>query len=198
MNLPQPAALLALLSLSACSPGPNTAWATPDPKAESVQDIMRTKVDPSADALWNALATVETAAGVEVHEPRTDADWRALRAEALRIVDGARLLRSPRQVSAGGPLDDGAPPGARTAAQIQRDIAADHAGFIMAAQRLEGSAHRTLAAIEARNVPALLTATAELDAVCDVCHEKYWFPHATPAVMPSDSELAKTENQTAR
>lgn len=191
-------ACLVLLSLAACGPDPKTAWATPDPRAESVQDIMRTKVDPSADALWGAVATVETQAGVEVRQPRTDADWAALRTQALKIVDAAKLLQSPRRVSAGGPLDDGAPPGARTTAQIQQDIAADHAGFINAAQGLAGSAHKTLAAIHARDVPALLTATAELDAVCDVCHEKYWFPHAKPVVMPSDSALAKTENRPDR
>jgi cytochrome c556 len=195
---PRAAALVAVLSLTACSPDPKAAWATPDPKAESVQDIMRTKVDPSADTLWGAVSTVETEAGVEVHEPKTNADWNALRAQALMIVEGAKLLQSPRQVGAGGPLDDGAPPSARSTAQIQADIAADHAGFIKAAQGLEGSALKTLAAIDARDTPALLTATAALDAVCDVCHERYWFPHGQPAQFPPESELAKTENRPDR
>jgi cytochrome c556 len=191
------AAVVAVL-LAACSPDPRTAWSKPDPDALTIQQVMTAKVDPSADALWGAVATAETAAGVEVREPRTDADWKGLRQQALAIVEGAKLLQSPRRVSANGVLDDGAPPGARTTQQIQQDIAADHEGFIKAAQGLEASARQTLAAIDARNAPALLSSTAQLDAICDVCHEKYWFPHAKPVVMPPESELTKTENRPDR
>ncbi len=189
------AAALAACLLTACGPAPEAAWLHPDPQALTIQHVMTTKVDPSADALWGAVATIETAEGVEVREPKTDADWKALHQQALNIVEGARLLQTPRPVSGTGALDDGAPPGARTAQQIQQDIATDREGFIKAAQGLEASARVTLAAIDAKDVPALLTATAELDAVCDVCHEKYWFPHGKVVVMPPASELEKLENR---
>lgn len=188
----------AIFMLAACSQDSKAAWTTPDPKAETIQEIMTSKVDPSADALWGAVATIETAGGVEVRQPKTDADWKGLRQQALAIIEGATLLRTPRRVSSGGDLDDGAPPGARTTDQIQQDIADDPKGFIKAAQGLEASARQTLAAIDARDVPALLTATAQLDAVCDVCHERYWFPHSQPAQFPPESELAKTENRPDR
>lgn len=190
--------MLCVYGLAACSPDPRSAWSKPDHDALTIQQVMTTKVDPSADALWGAVATIETAAGVEVREPKTDADWNGLRQQALAIVEGATLLQKPRRVSAGGDLDDGGPPGARTTQQIQQDIANDHEGFIKAAQGLEASARKTLAAIDARSVPALLTSTAELDAVCDVCHEKYWFPHSQPVQFPPESELAKTENRPDR
>ncbi len=188
-------AALAACLLTACKPAPEAAWLHPDPEALTIQQVMTTKVDPSADALWGAVATIETAAGVEVRQPRTDADWKGLRQQALAIVEGAKLLQTPRRVSEGGALDDGAPPGARTTQQIQQDIARDRQGFIKAAQGLEASARQTLAAIDAKSVPSLLTATAQLDAVCDVCHEKYWFPHSPPVVMPPASELEKLENR---
>ena len=179
-----------------CSPPHRTSWTRPDPKAETVQDIMKTRVDPAADGLWEAVSTIDTAQGEEVRRPRTDAEWAALAKQAQYLVEGATLLETPRPISAQGQdLDDAATPGARTAAQVSQDVAKNPAAFSAAARRLAAVGRETLAAIRARNLTLLLDSTAELDAVCETCHEAFWYPRTAPAKFPSEADLARTENR---
>jgi hypothetical protein len=83
-------ALLAALTLLACSPKP------PSPPsgaaAASIQELMATKVDPAADALWEAVSSETTAGGVEEQQPRTDQQWQAVRKHALVLIEAAGLL----------------------------------------------------------------------------------------------------------
>ena len=189
-------AMVSVGLLSACSPAPKASWATPDPKAETVQDIMKTRIDAAADGLWEAVSTIDTAEGEEVRRPRTDAEWAGLAEQAQRLIDGAMLLEAPRPISdAGKDLDDATTPGARNAAQVRDDIAKDPAAFTTNARRLAAVGRKTLAAIEARNLTTLLDATAELDAACETCHEAFWYPRTAPAKMPSEEALARTENR---
>lgn len=182
--------------LAACSQGHQASWTQPDPKAETVQDIMKTKVDASADGLWESVATIDTAAGEEVRAPKTDADWAELAKQAQLLIDGATLLETPRPIAdAGKDLDDATTPGARTAAQVQADIAKSPEKFAADAKLLQTAGRKVLASIQARNLPELLNSSAELDAVCETCHEAFWYPHTPPAQFPPESELAKTENR---
>lgn len=189
------AALSACL-LTACGPSAPASWTQPDPSLETVQEVMKTKVDAAADALWESVSTIDTAAGEEARHPRTDADWAELAAHARRLIDGAVLLQTPRPISApGSDLDDAATPGARTAAQVQQDIAKDHARFSGDAKMLEAAGRKSLAAIEAKDLPGFFASTEALDAVCETCHEAFWYPHTAPAVFPSEDRLARTENR---
>lgn len=157
---------------------------------------MKTKVDVAADGLWEAVSTIDTAQGEEVRQPRTDAEWAALAQHAQRLIDGAVLLETPRPISdPGKDLDDATTPGARTAAQVQQDIAKAPARFTGDARLLAAAGRRTLTAIQVRNLSALLESTAELDAVCETCHEAFWYPHTAPAQFPSEDRLARTENR---
>src|SRR5262245_5368168 len=78
--------------------GIGTACGTP-PAAQpeyrptaTIKDIMDSIVDPSADELWESVATVVTATGTEERQPRTDEEWKAVRQDAIRIVEAANLL----------------------------------------------------------------------------------------------------------
>ena len=101
------------------------------PAPQTVQAIMDTVIDPSADSLWQAAGTEVTAKGSRARRPRTPKQWDGARLLALKIVQGAKLLQRPRPVGADGhwALADASTPGIRTAVQIQGDIARDPKQF---------------------------------------------------------------------
>src|SRR5271156_4189730 len=90
------------------------------PEPQTVQAIMDTVVDPSADSLWEAAGTVVSAKGSKAHRPHTAKQWAEARKLALQVVDGAKLLQTRRPVGDNGHwrLADASTPGIRTAAQI--------------------------------------------------------------------------------
>ena len=68
----------------------------------TVKDIMDSIVDPSADYLWDSVATIVTRAGTEERRPRTSDDWknvrrraRTLPAVASRASSGISAARMP-------------------------------------------------------------------------------------------------------
>jgi hypothetical protein len=173
-----------LVLLSACQP------ATPEAVAErlapvhvtkpviSLQEVMHSLVDPSADAIWNSVSTTVTKAGVEEKQPRTDADWNELRLHALRILAGASLLQVEgiKVVRDGTKIVDTHETYLNEAG-IAQAIAKDPAAFAATAKVLESNAQEILTAIDARDIPRLSAAGGRLNEVsCEGCHVKYWYP----------------------
>ena len=48
---------------------------------------MLSVIDPSADEVWNSVATIVDASGVHENFPRTDEDWAAVRIDAIRLIE---------------------------------------------------------------------------------------------------------------
>ena len=87
-------ALVATLLLGGCATdSDDSPSSTPSfrPTA-SVQDLMLSIVDPAADTIWEAVATIVTHEGVEERRPSTDEEWEVLRHEAVRLVESTNLL----------------------------------------------------------------------------------------------------------
>lgn len=183
------ALLLIPLLLVACAraPGPDAApQAAPDAAtlpagfapAASILDLMQDPIDPLADDLWEAVATVSTEAGTVDQQPATDDEWLALRGKAITMMEAANLL-----VIAGRPVGH---PGQKveglgestdlTPAQAQAEIDKDRASFVAFARLLQESAGRMVAAIDARNVDQYLEAGGALDEACEACHRRFWYP----------------------
>ena len=162
------------------------------PPPETIQSIMDTVVDPSADALWASAGTVVTATGPRRHAPRTAQERAKARALALRIVAGAKLLQGPRPVGRNGhwALADAATPGIRSAAQIEADIARDPQTFYRAAARLQRTAQDAADALGRRDMGAFLDAGARIDAACEACHAGYWYPRDPPRPLPDPAMFA--------
>lgn len=89
--------------------------------AASIQTTMDRVIDPSADALWASVGTIETKRGETHRAPRNDAEWSALQAHARALIAGARTLQRPH-LPVGAPghgaLANASVPGTRTPAQI--------------------------------------------------------------------------------
>src|SRR5262249_2612365 len=88
-------------ALAACSQEapPPAAKAAAQPQESlfqitaTIQDIMDTEVDPSADFLWASTGFVSDKTGVHDKTPHTDAEWTAVRKNALILIEATNLLR---------------------------------------------------------------------------------------------------------
>jgi hypothetical protein len=158
--------------------GPNHA--ATEGQSATIQELMATKVDPSADALWASVSTTITAGGTDEKQPRTDADWRAARQLAVNLIEGANLLAAPKQRVAplGHTTEDSTVPGIERPENIQKAIDQDPESFTRAALLLRDAGLGALAAIDQKSAQGLVTAGGDLDAACEACHLKYWYPHS--------------------
>jgi hypothetical protein len=161
--------------LGACS-----NHASSNGKSLTIQELMATKVDPSADALWALVSTTITAAGTDEKQPRTDAAWSSARQLALNLIDGANLLARPKQRVAplGHTTEDSTVPGIERPENIQMAVDQDPESFTRAALLLRDAGLGALAAIDQKNAQGLVSAGGDLDAACEACHLKYWYPHS--------------------
>ena len=56
----------------------------------TIKDIMDGTVDPSADFIWQSVATISRVTGIEEKQPRTEEEWQDVRNNAIRVIE-ARL-----------------------------------------------------------------------------------------------------------
>ncbi len=144
----------------------------------TVQDLMEGIIDPSADVLWDSVAYIASTRGIEDRQPRTDEQWQKVRYGAITLIEGANLLSMPgRKVSGSAAPAPGVGTGELTHAEIQQRIDSSHAAFVQFARNLQDAGLKALAAIEARDAPALMEAGGSIDAACEACHVTYWYPN---------------------
>jgi hypothetical protein len=169
------AALAVASIVAACRP----AVAPPTP-VQSIQELMATVVDPSADAVWEAVSTEVTAAGIIERAPVSAEEWQAVRRNAAALADAARLLEAEHRpvAPAGKVLEDAHVAGILKAEEIEARIAATGPQFKERAQELGKFAQEALAAIDARDTARLVAAGGRIDQACERCHSVYWYPNA--------------------
>ena len=174
MPLNRRAASLAVLTcaLAACT---NQAVSDMRPAA-TVEELMRSMIDPAADAVWDAVVTDVSADGVVEIRPETDGDWMRLRRHAVTLAEASNLLLiEGRRI---------APPESRSDLPgvdlhpdaIQELVAENWDAWVAAARGMHDTSVVVLDAVEARDVDALLAAGTELDVACENCHARYWYP----------------------
>jgi hypothetical protein len=184
-------AAFSLLLLASCGEPPSsTIAAAPSTTASytvppfkvgaSLQDLMVAAIDPASDAIWESVSEEWDKDGYREHKPTTDEEWQIVRNHAIVLQETADLLLiDGRPVAAPGKeLEDADVAGVLGAEGVDAVIKADKPGFNAFAQVLNASAHEIVAAVDARDVAALQKAGAQLDAVCESCHERFWFPDA--------------------
>ena len=172
--------LLMTLSVLAGAFGACTTG-SPDPTeafrpTATIQDIMLSMVDPSADGIWEAVATIITYEGVEERRPRTDEDWEHLRHEAVRLVEATNLLlMEGREVAAAGVRSEN--PGIELhPEEIQALIAADRETWDRLVGDLYDKSLIMLQAVDAKDPDMMFDNGGPLDQACERCHQRYWYP----------------------
>jgi len=175
----------ALLVAAACSSSsPQTAAPAAKPAAPApdfrltgtIKDLMDGVVDPSADYLWDSVATIVTKKGIEERRPRTDEDWKNVRRRAIALIEAPNLLMMEgRKVARPGEKSEN--PGIELGPeQIQEILDGDRATFIERAHALQDAGLKALAAIDRKDVDGLSDAGEAIDEACEQCHLKYWYP----------------------
>lgn len=143
----------------------------------TVQDIMLSLIDPSADAIWNSVSTTITKAGTEDKQPYTDQEWQEIRRNAITLIEGANLLLiKGRQVAAKGVKSEN--PGIEEGPEeVQRLLDADWVSYVKFAHELHDSGVQALAAIDAKKPADLVAAGGRIDDACEQCHKHFWYPN---------------------
>jgi cytochrome c556 len=167
------AGLLAILS--ACSGAPK-----PEPELQrtaTIKDIMDSMVDPSAEFLFDAVATIADEHGITEKAPHTDEEWKEVRRRAVQLLEAPNLLiMKGRQVAHVDEKSEN-PEIELQPAQIQALIDGDRALFLDRARTLQEAGTLALKAADAKDKDALFAACERLDKACENCHLKYWYPN---------------------
>jgi cytochrome c556 len=172
-------AAVSLLVAAACSapaPAPAAKKEPPFRKTATIKDIMDSMVDPSADFLWESVATIVTRKGTEERRPRTDDEWKAVRRAAITLMEATNLLiMDGRAVAKPGEKSEN--PGIELSPEaIRRVMDDDPDTLIKLAGALHDAGMKAMAAIDAKNADALSDAGEVIDNACETCHLKYWYP----------------------
>jgi hypothetical protein len=173
-------ALLALSGCSARNPQAPRLESAIQPVA-TLQELMQTEVDASADSIWDAVETTTTRSGVEEKQPRTAEQWQGVRRNAIVLIEAANLLAVAGRRIAATPFPAEAV-GALDSAEIEQQIAGNRVAFNQYAVTLRETARTMLAAIDAKDPKALVIAGGVLDEACESCHLAFWYPKQ---VIPS-------------
>jgi hypothetical protein len=142
----------------------------------SVKDLMESIVDPSADALWGAAGTVIDKQGIQDMSPKTPEDWLNVRRAAVRIVEGANLLMMQGREAAPVGTKSEAPGVELEPAEIAGLIKKKRKSFDAFAKALQALGVEALRASEAKDVPLLEDIGGRMEAVCEGCHQTFWYP----------------------
>ncbi len=141
----------------------------------TIRDVMNTFIDPSADALWQAVRFEMDATGAHEVVPETEEEWEALRKHAISIIEGANALMIPgRHVAAPGSTTE-FPAYEYLPEEVEAKLAEDRLSWLGFAQSLQTSAFSVMDAINARDVTRLGETGGLVDQACENCHSQYWY-----------------------
>jgi len=166
----------------------------------SIQDIMEGIIAPSADVLFDAVATDITAQGVVEKRPRTDDDWEKVEAAAIALVEGPNMIKMPgrRVARPGEPTSSEGPDAPElTPEQIQAKINADRGKFIRYANELQDQAIKALDLVRKKDADGLFNIGEDIDQACEACHLEYWYPNdkTARAQYEQNKKLREKEQQ---
>ncbi len=165
-----------IVTMSTCTPQSDRQTQNEFRPIATVKDIMVSIIDPEADVLWNAVATIVSMTGTEERAPKTDEEWAAVRRSAIQLVEATNLLRIPgRQVAKPGEKSEN-PRIELEPEAIQTLIAEDPATWSRLINRLNDAAAEGLNAINAKNAQGLFDAGEHIEHACEACHQQYWYP----------------------
>ena len=170
--------LLLLLSVSVFL-GSACGARQPEPEyraTNTIKDIMTSAIDPIADVLWNATATIIAASGTEDRFPKNDEEWANVRHHAIILMEATNLLQMPgRHVTRPGEKSE-APGVELEPEEMETLINQDRQTWGAHAHGLYDATSEALKAIDAKNVQGLFDAGEKIDSACENCHLDYWYP----------------------
>jgi hypothetical protein len=149
-----PAAVCGLLLVTACKASA---------PAESVQQLMKNKVDPASKVYFEAVQYVSDETGQHDIQPRTDADWEKVRKAAADLQDYGKLLQTDTYTKGRNP---------------------DWTKF---SQAMVDAGKLAEQAAKDRNVDKVFEMSGTVYSVCSACHMAYPPPVPAASGAPSPS-----------
>ena len=142
----------------------------------TIKDIMASMVDPSADYLWESVATVVSPNGRQSRAPTTDKSWKELRRNTIVLLEATNLLMIPgRRVASPGDKSEN-PTIELSPEQIEILLSQDRESWNKLVRGLYDATLVALKAVDAKDAGGVLDAGARIDSACESCHVKYWYP----------------------
>lgn len=183
--------VLVLALLTACAvpaPEPSQPPQNDFQPTATVEDLMRSLVDPAADAIWDAVVITSTPAGLDERRPETNDDWNSLERSAIVLVESGNLLQMGGRPIAAAESVSELPGVDLEPDDIAARVAANPNAWARSARELHDAGVVMLEAVRARDVDALLTGGNRLQIACENCHSRFWYPDdATPSVGSVES-----------
>ncbi len=153
--------LAAVALLASCSPKPKPPEPAPFNTAIPINEVMAHVMDPAADAFWGGMGTSYTVAGERDLSPTTEAEWKRVEDGAATVVLATNSLMVPG---------------------YQRAPIAD---WNRHAKGVADVALRAKAAVEKKDMVAMMEIGDELDRACEACHKQFSPAIAKPYVAPA-------------
>ena len=141
----------------------------------TIQEIMAMMVVPTSKVVFEAVST-ETVQGKEVQkEPKTDAEWAAVKENALKMVEASKLMamdgrRVARNMNAKGKDGELGPK------QIEALLAKHRPEWNKFAREFGDVANNAVKAAEKKDKDGVFGAAGDLDTACENCHQTFWYP----------------------
>jgi cytochrome c556 len=169
---------VSILGLAGCHGSENSSSKAPPALQASFQDIMLTQIDASADKIWGSTGSIIDATGDHSLAPKTEEDWRELRAAVVTLIEGADQLTTEGRplVQPHGKIQDEGAEGVASPDKIRRSLIDDRAVFLQRVRALQSVGVETLGAVDRRDLAAIERQGETLDAACEACHERFWYP----------------------
>ena len=134
---------------------------------------MKDTINPSAQALWKAVSYVATEAGVTETEPKSEADWAALRKPADTLAKAGVMLSLPTLKIAN---DKSRTPAYQyTPAEIEQLRQQEMSAWRDYSQRLQATTQQLISAIDKRDLAAFIEQGAQINQACEGCHGQFWY-----------------------
>jgi hypothetical protein len=137
--------LAVVLALSTACGGP------PPPPFNPVVDtklLMQAVVVPNADAIWDAVKSIDTKEGSQEIRPKTEEQWTAVRNAAITVAEAGNLLMLVPRAKDGGE-------------------------WMKRAQEMVNTGEEAIRAAEAKNADRLFTVGGDIYESCSNCHRQY-------------------------
>jgi len=169
--------VVSLVSLAGCQSRPAEPQGPAYAPEATIKDIMDAIVDPSADVVWESVATVVTPSGTEERQPKTDEEWTNVRRGAIRLIEGTNLLLMPGRHVAREHEKSEVPGIELEPSEMEAHINKDRAKWEKNVKALYTQTLAALKAIEAKDAKALIDIGERIDGACENCHVTYWYPN---------------------
>ncbi len=147
------------------------------PVNASIKEMMELIIDPSANAIWQAVATITDREGIHDLFPKTQAEWLDMRRAAVRIMEAGNLLMVPDREAAPSGTKSRTPGVELEPTQIEALVRKNRKSFDEFAQALRNLGVSALRASDNQNAALLLEIGDRMQPVCAGCHQTFWYPH---------------------